>query len=69
MKTLLTRPHLFLLSVIGVIVPSRLRADWREEWEAELRYREELLGNWDRLDWRHKWDLLQRSAGAFWDAL
>jgi len=69
MKTLLTRPHLFLLSVIGVIVPSRLRADWREEWEAELRYREELLAHWDRLDWRHKWDLLQRSAGAFWDAL
>lgn len=69
MKTLLTRPHLFLLSVIGVIVPSRLRADWREEWEAELRYREELLADWDRLDWRHKWDLLKRSTGAFWDAL
>jgi len=69
MKTLLTRPHLFLLSVIGVIVPSRLRADWREEWEAELRYREELLANWDRLDWRHRWDLLKRSTGAFRDAL
>lgn len=69
MKTLLTRPHLFLISLIGVIVPSRLRADWRDEWQAELRYREELLADWDRLDWRHKWDLLKRSAGAFWDAL
>jgi hypothetical protein len=26
-----------------VIVPRRSRADWRQEWEAELRYREALL--------------------------
>ena len=69
MRTLLTRPHLFLISMIGIIVPSRLRADWRDEWEAELKYRESLLADWDRLDWRHKWDLLKRSTGAFWDAL
>ncbi len=50
-------------------MPRRLRADWRQEWEAELRYREELLAEWDKLDWRHKLDLLRRSAGAFWDAL
>src|SRR5262245_44184210 len=60
---------LWLIRVIGVIVPRRLRADWRQEWEAELRYRERLLAEWDRLDWRNKLDLLRRSASAFWDAL
>src|SRR5688572_2800970 len=63
------KPHLWLIKVIGVIVPQRLRADWRQEWEAELRYREELLADWDRLDWRNKFDLLWRSLGAFRDAL
>jgi putative ABC transport system permease protein len=60
---------LWLIRVIGVIVPRRLRADWRQEWEAELRYRETLLADWDRLDLRHRFDLLWRSTSAFWDAL
>jgi putative ABC transport system permease protein len=60
---------LWLIRVVGVIVPRRLRADWRQEWEAELRYREEMLAEWDRLDWRNKLDLLWRSTSAFWDAL
>src|SRR5262245_17397857 len=60
---------LWLIRVIGVIVPRRLRADWRQEWEAELRYRERMLAEWDRLDWRNKLELLRRSASAFWDAL
>src|SRR5882672_2253939 len=64
-----SRPHLWLIAVIGVIVPRRLRADWRQEWEAELRYRERMLAEWDRLDWRNKLELLGRSASAFWDAL
>jgi predicted permease len=59
----------WLIRVIGVLVPRRLRADWRQEWEAELRYRELLLAEWDRLNWRNKLDLLRRSLGAFWDAL
>ena len=42
-RTLLSKPHLGLIAAIGVIVPRRLRVDWREEWEAELRYRERLL--------------------------
>src|SRR5215470_4196536 len=63
------RPHLWLIRAIGVIVPRRLRADWRQEWEAELRYREELLAEWDNLNWMTKLDLLWRSLGAFWDAL
>src|SRR5262245_19271494 len=60
---------LWLIRAIGVIVPRRLRADWRQEWEAELRYRERLLAQWDRLDWRNKLELLRRSLAAFWDAL
>src|SRR5262249_25058859 len=64
-----SKPHLWLIRVVGVIVPRRLRADWRQEWEAELRYRETLLAEWDKLDWRNKFDLLQRSLGAFRDAL
>jgi len=46
-----------------------LRADWRQEWEAELQHRELLLARWDRLDFRHKLELMRRSTSAFWDAL
>src|SRR5262245_6911159 len=63
------KPHLWLIRVIGLTVPRRLRADWRQEWEAELLYRERMLAQWDRLDWRNKLELLRRSASAFWDAL
>ncbi|HEY6401166.1 MAG TPA: ABC transporter permease, partial [Blastocatellia bacterium] len=59
----------WLIHVVGVIVPRRLRANWRQEWEAELRHREAMLAEWDRLDWRNQFDLLRRSASAFWDAL
>ena len=61
--------HLRLIVLIGVIVPRRLRADWKQEWEAELRYRELLMADWDKLNWKTKFDLLRRSLGAFWDAL
>src|SRR5262245_59223061 len=59
----------WLITFIGVIVPRRFRARFRQEWEAELEYREELLARWDRLDWRNKFELLWRGLGAFWDAL
>jgi putative ABC transport system permease protein len=61
--------HRRLIRFIGLIVPRCLRADWRQEWEAELRNREALLTEWDRLDWRNRLDLLRRSVGAFRDAL
>jgi predicted permease len=63
------KPYLWLIALVGVIVPRRLRADWRQEWESELRNRETMLADWDRLGWRGKVDLLGRSASAFWDAL
>src|SRR5262245_56003681 len=68
-RTTRFRFWLWLIRAVGVIVPRRLRADWRREWEAELRHREELLTQWDRLDRRRKLNLLRRSASAFWDAL
>ncbi len=60
---------LWLITLVGVIVPRRLRAGWRQEWEAELHYRETLLAEWDQLNWRTKRDLLWHSVGAFADAL
>src|SRR5262247_3762645 len=68
-KRLFRRPHLRLIALFGVIVPRRLRANWRQEWEAELRHREALLAEWDRLNWRARLDLMWRSTSAFWDAL
>jgi len=61
--------HLWLIALIGVIVPQRLRADWRQEWEAELNWRETQLAQWDKLNWQTKLDLWRRSIGALWDAL
>ncbi|HMY75026.1 MAG TPA: ABC transporter permease, partial [Blastocatellia bacterium] len=58
-----------LIRFIGLIVPRRLRSDWRQEWEAELQWRERQLAEWDKLDARNKLDLLRHSAGAFIDAL
>jgi len=66
---LFAKPHLRLIALVGIIVPQRLRADWRQEWEAELQHREQLLAQWDQLNWRSKLDLLKRSLSAFWDAL
>jgi putative ABC transport system permease protein len=63
------KPHLWLIAVLGVIVPRRFRADWRQEWEAELIKRESLLSEWDKLNPRTKLNLVTRSLGAFWDAL
>src|SRR5262249_16079110 len=63
------RFRLWLIRVIGVIVPRRLRADWRQEWEAELQYRETLITQWGKLDRSAKLALLWHSLGAGADAL
>src|SRR5262249_20492993 len=68
-RTTRFRFWLWLIRVIGVIVPRRLRADWRQEWEAELRYRETLLAQWDKLGRGAKLDLIWHGLGAFADAL
>ena len=53
------KPHLRLISLLGRIVPRQLRADWRQEWESELAWRES----------ESTFDLFRRSTSAFWDAL
>src|SRR5262245_11491776 len=68
-KMIRVKPYLWLIQFIGLIVPQRLRADWRQEWEAELQYREGLLAEWDNLDRRNKLALLWHGLGAFMDAL
>src|SRR6187549_1136272 len=68
-QTIRFRFWFWLIRIIGVIVPRRLRTDWKQEWEAELRYRELLLADWDKLNWKAKFDLVRRSLGAFWDAM
>jgi hypothetical protein len=55
----------WLIRFVGVIVPRRFRSRWRQEWEAELQYREAMLARWDRLDWQNKLELCWRSLGAF----
>jgi putative ABC transport system permease protein len=61
--------HLWLIQFIGLVVPRRLRADWRQEWEAELQWREQQLAEWEKLNGTHKLALLWHSAGALADAL
>lgn len=68
-RTTSWQPHGWLIRLIGVIVPRRLRADWRQEWEAELQWREQQLAEWDRLDYTNKLALLWHGAGALADAL
>src|SRR6185503_3818126 len=63
------QPHLWLIALLGVIVPRRLRGDWRHEWHAELQNREALLADWHKLNLKAKFDLFRRSLGAFRDAL
>ncbi len=60
-----SKPYFWLIALIGVIVPRRLRADWRQEWEAELHHHESLLDQWRR----GKGELLRHSLGSVRDAL
>ncbi|MGH9936799.1 MAG: hypothetical protein ACREAM_11170, partial [Blastocatellia bacterium] len=63
-STIRFRFWFWLIALTGVIVPRRLRADWRQEWEAELQYRETLGAQWGKLDRGAKLALLWHSLGA-----
>jgi hypothetical protein len=54
MRRVTGNPWLWLLRLVGLIVPRRLRADWRQEWEAELQWRERQLAEWDMLNRQSK---------------
>jgi predicted permease len=63
------RPYLWLITLVSLVIPSRLRADWKREWQAELEHRESRLKQWHRLGARAKLELLGRSLGSLYDAL
>jgi len=65
----LSRLCLRLIAFIGLFVPRRLRTDWRQEWEAELLYRESRLQMWRPVTPVPRLNLLRRTLGAFRDAL
>jgi hypothetical protein len=58
-----------IVAVAALLVPRRLRGEWRREWEGELRHREAVLTDWGRPHARRRRDLLRRSASAIVDAL
>jgi predicted permease len=64
-----TKPYFWVISVIGLLIPHRYRFDWKREWLAELRHREALLKDWEKLDRKASLNLFRRSLGSFWDAL
>src|SRR5262245_15120906 len=63
------KPYLWLIKLIGLIVPRRLRSEWQQEWEAELQHRESLLHQWHKLNLIARLNLMHRSLGSFRDAL
>jgi macrolide transport system ATP-binding/permease protein len=69
LKQPFSSPYFSLIRFIGVLVPQRLRADWQREWQAELRWREWQLVEWERLNWQSRLRLSWLSLGAFSDAL
>jgi putative ABC transport system permease protein len=69
MTSPLSKPYLWLISIVSLLVPARVRSGWKQEWEAELKHREALLQKWQKLDMRSRLSLLKRSAGSLRDAL
>ena len=63
------RPWFNLIKLVSWLVPRRLRAEWRREWEAELQHHESLLGRWRRGGWRDGRELLRHSLGSLKDAV
>ncbi len=68
-RKILLRPWLRMIRLVSLIVPRRLRAEWRQQWEADLQHHESLLEKWRRSSWRDRRELLRHSSGSFRDAL
>ena len=65
---LVLRLCLALLRIFAALVPRAARADWRREWDAEIRHRWHLLEDRRDLTWRAQIDLVRRATGALPDA-
>jgi hypothetical protein len=69
LKNRFSKSSFWFITAVSVIVPKRLRAAWKQEWEAELRHHETRLLRWRQSDWQTRADLLRRSCGSLQDAL
>jgi predicted permease len=63
------RLYLWTIWAVSLFVPKRFRTGWKQEWEAELLHREEVISQWRRSNAKVEFDLLKHSSGSFWDAL
>jgi hypothetical protein len=61
--------YLWIIRVIGLLVPKESRFEWRREWEAEVVSHWLLLAKWERLNVHSKLDLFNRVQGSFLDVL
>jgi ABC-type lipoprotein release transport system permease subunit len=68
-RKILLRPWLRIIGLVSLIVPRRLRADWRRQWEADLQFHESLQHKWRGSEWRARRELLRHSSGSIRDAL
>ena len=59
---------LALVRIFAVVVPFTSRAQWRAEWDAEVRYHWHILDRDHHIDWRTRVDLFRRALGALPDA-
>lgn len=57
-----------LVRIAAVLAPAERRQDWRQEWFAELCYRERFLRETSQWNRREAWRLIRRCLGAFPDA-
>jgi putative ABC transport system permease protein len=59
---------LHIVRAVAMLVPAAVRADWRREWDAELRHRSAHLRRAPNLTWRTNMDLIGRALGSLPDA-
>jgi putative ABC transport system permease protein len=57
-----------VIGAVAMLVPAAARADWRREWDAELRHRSAQLRRRRNLTWRTNMNLVSRALGALSDA-
>ena len=57
-----------IVRVVAMLVPAAARADWRREWEAELRHRAAHPGRRRNPAWRMNMELISRALGSLPDA-
>jgi hypothetical protein len=57
-----------IVRAVSMLVPAAARADWRREWDAELRHHSAQVRRRRNLTWRATMDLIRRALGSLPDA-